>query len=248
MRRWQAVAEKKILKHPVLHYVAELAEKEAEGGTQEPVVREGFCEVQELTLDAIDLENTQFEYRLDPGIELLMDSIRRDGQQIPVIVRGTQAPYQLICGFRRTRSLKALGEAKVKAIVLEALSDERAHRLSVLENEERKSLTDLDKANACKKLYDEGRTQEEVAEIMNRSRISISRYLTLLKSPAPVFEALRKGRIQAMHAVLLNQAYDKFNEEQILEFIEQVANKVLSTRELERIMRRAGAIKAKPAR
>ena len=44
--------------------------------------------VTELPLENIDLSNTQFEYRLDPGLELLIESIKKDGQQIPVIVRG----------------------------------------------------------------------------------------------------------------------------------------------------------------
>ena len=119
--------------------------------------------VTEIALEEIDLGNTQFEYRLDPGLELLIDSIKKDGQQIPVIVRGITPPYQLICGFRRTRSIQAIGGATVKAIILPEIDDEKAHRLSVIENEERKSLTDLDRANACKRLQDEGKTQEEIA-------------------------------------------------------------------------------------
>jgi ParB/RepB/Spo0J family partition protein len=222
------VGDKRILKQPTLHFVQAIAGREPGSG------------VQELPVEEIDLENTQFEYRLDPDIELLMESIRRDGQQIPVILRGKSAPYQLICGFRRVRSIKALGEAKVKAIVLAELDDQKAHRLSVLENEERKSLTDLDRANACRKLYDEGRTQEEVAQLMNCSRIKVTRYLSLLKTAPLIFEALRKGRIPTMHALLLQQAYEQFTVEQVKEYIELIAKKELSTRELERIIRRAG--------
>jgi ParB/RepB/Spo0J family partition protein len=222
------VGDKRILKQPTLHFVQAIAGREPESG------------VQELPVEEIDLENTQFEYRLDPDIELLMESIRRDGQQIPVILRGKSAPYQLICGFRRVRSIKALGEAKVKAIVLAELDDQKAHRLSVLENEERKSLTDLDRANACRKLYDEGRTQEEVAQLMNCSRIKVTRYLSLLKTAPLIFEALRKGRIPTMHALLLQQAYEQFTVEQVKEYIELIAKKELSTRELERIIRRTG--------
>jgi ParB/RepB/Spo0J family partition protein len=225
------VSENRILKKPTLHLVAALAGKEEESCARQ-------TDVHELTLDEIDLANTQFEYRLDPDIEVLMESIRRDGQQLPVILRGKRPPYQLVCGFRRVRSIKALGEAKVKAIIIEELDDVKAHRLSVLENEERKSLTDLDRANACKRFYDEGRTQEEVAELMGCSRIKVNRYLSLLKMEAPVFEALRKGRIPTMHALLLHQAYEKFSSEQIALFIEQIAKKELSTRELEKLIRR----------
>src|SRR5690606_25795603 len=108
---------------------------------------------------------------------------------IPVILRGRKPPYQLICGFRRARSIKAIGGATVKAIILPDLDDEKAHRLSVLENEERKSLTDLDRANACQRLQKEGKTQEEIARIMgdrkstrlNSSHVKISYAVFCLK-------------------------------------------------------------------
>ncbi|MCL6588787.1 MAG: ParB/RepB/Spo0J family partition protein [Firmicutes bacterium] len=211
----------KILKTPTLHYVEEVA------GATNPGVTE-------LPLEQIDLSNTQFEYRLDPGLELLIDSIRKDGQQIPVIVRGIAPPYQLVCGFRRTRSIKAIGGQMVKAIILPEIDDEKAHRLSVLENEERKSLTDLDRANACKRLQDEGKTQEEIAAIMGCSQPKISRYFSLLSLPAPVFEALKAGRINTVHALLLKDSGDLFSAEYLTKLIEEIEQKSLSSRELER--------------
>ena len=222
------MADKKILKNQTLHFVQALAGNTAQTG------------IRKLSLDEIDLANTRFEYRLDPDLELLMESIRTEGQQIPVILRGSRPPYQLICGFRRVRSIKAIGGQQVKGIVLENIDDKQAHRLSVLENEERKSLTDLDRANACKRLYDEGRTQEEVAQIMGCSRPKISRYLSLLKLQEPVRLALRKGRITTMHALLLQQAAGLFSAEQLGQLIEQAANKDLSTRELERRIKATG--------
>jgi ParB family chromosome partitioning protein len=201
--------------------------------------------VTELPLENIDLSNTQFEYRLDPDLALLIDSIKKDGQQIPVIVRGTKPPYQLICGFRRTRSIGEIGGAVVKAIILPDISDDKAHRLSVLENEERKSLTDLDRANACKRLQDEGKTQEEIAAILGCSQPKISRYFSLLSLPAPVFEALKAGRINTVHALALKDSGDLFSAEYLTKLIEEIAEKQLSSRDLERKIKNAK--KEKPA-
>ncbi len=212
----------KILKTPTLqHYVEQVAGAASSGVT-------------ELPLENIDLSNTQFEYRLDPGLELLIESIKKDGQQIPVIVRGTKPPYQLICGFRRTRSIEAIGGGIVKAIILPEIGDDKAHRLSVLENEERKSLTDLDRANACKRLQEEGQTQEQIAQIMGCSQPKISRYFSLISLPAPVFEALKAGRINTVHALLLKDSSDLFSAEYLTKLIEEIAAKNLSSRELER--------------
>jgi ParB family transcriptional regulator, chromosome partitioning protein len=220
------VSKPKILKTPTLHYVEEVAGAVSPGVT-------------EIALEEIDLSNTQFEYRLDPGLELLIDSIKKDGQQIPVIVRGIVPPYQLICGFRRTRSIKAIGGEVVKAIILSEIDDQKAHRLSVIENEERKSLTDLDRANACKRLQDEGKTQEEIAAIMGCSQPKISRYFSLLSLPAPVFEALKAGRINTIHALTLKDSTGLFSAEYLTKLIEEIEQKSLSSRELERKIKSA---------
>lgn len=216
------MAEKKILKKRTLHFVEALSGEGKKTG------------VQELELEQIDLENTRFEYRIDLDIELLMESIQKDGQQIPVIVRGTSPPYQLICGFRRVRSIRALGERKVKAIIIPELSDEQAHRLSVLENEERKSLTDLDRANACKRLKKEGKKQEEIAVIMGCSQSKVSKYLSLLKLPGPIMDMLKAEEISTKHALILKDAKSLFPGEYFIKLLAEVSTKQLSTRELER--------------
>jgi ParB/RepB/Spo0J family partition protein len=213
----------KILKTPTLqHYVEQVAGAKASGVT-------------ELPLENIDLSNTQFEYRLDPGLELLIESIKKDGQQIPVIVRGVKPPYQLICGFRRTRSIRAIGGQMVKAIILPDIDDDKAHRLSVLENEERKSLTDLDRANACKRLQDEGHTQKKIAEILNTTQDQVSRYLSLLSLPEVIFNALKKGLINTSHAFCLNDLSELCDVPYLEHLIEKVAAKDMSVRELRKL-------------
>jgi ParB/RepB/Spo0J family partition protein len=230
------VSDKRILKTPTLqHYVEQVAGARGSGVT-------------ELSLGEIDLSNTQFEYRLDPDLALLVDSIKKDGQQIPVIVRGTKPPYQLVCGFRRTRSIREIGGAVVKAIILPDLPDDKAHRLSVLENEERKSLTDLDRANACKRLQEEGKTQEEIAAIMGCSQPKISRYFSLLSLPAPVFEALKAGRINTMHDLALKGSEELFSAEYLTKVIDEIEQKSLSSRELERKIKNVKKDKPAPSK
>jgi|SRR5690554_1508874 len=216
----------KILKTQTLHYVEEIAGRASAGVTEVP-------------LSEVDLDNTQFEYRLDPDLAALVESIRKDGQQIPVILRGRKPPYQLICGFRRTRSIATIGGETVKAIILPDIDDEKAHRLSVLENEERKSLTDLDRANACRRLAEGGKTQEEIARIMGSSQPQISRYLSLLSLPAPVFASLKAGKITTTQALALKVTDELYNAEYLKEFLARLEKENLSSRTLERIMKKA---------
>src|SRR5690554_6874176 len=215
----------KILKTQTLHYVEEIAGTASAGVTAIP-------------LEQINLDNTQFEYRLDPDLAALVESIKKEGQQIPVILRGRKPPYQLICGFRRARSIKAIGGAIVKAIILPDIDDEKAHRLSVLENEERKSLTDLDRANACQRLQQEGKTQEEIARIMGCSQPQVSRYLRLLTLPEPVFESLKKGKITTAQALALKVTDELYSAEYLLEFLHRLEKENLSSRTLERMMKK----------
>ena len=86
------------------------------------------------------------------------------------------------------------------------ITDDNALRLSIIENEERKSFTDLDRANCCKKLIKEGKTQEDVADILGCSQSKVSRYMSLLSLPEPIFSALKKSRISTIHALLLKKA------------------------------------------
>jgi ParB family chromosome partitioning protein len=225
------MSKTKILKNPTLHYVEEVAGATSPGVT-------------EISLEEIDLANTQFEYRLDPDLALLIDSIKKDGQQIPVIVRGTKPPYQLICGFRRARSIREIGGQTVKAIILQELSDDKAHRLSVLENEERKSLTDLDRANACKRLQEEGKTQEEIGRIMNRSAMQISRYLSLLALPPEITEALKTGKIETGHALELRGIAGSNID--VKGLIEEIKTNDLSVRDLQRKLK--NTVKTRPER
>ena len=212
----------KILKKPTLHYVEEIAGASSSGVT-------------EISLTEIDLANTQFEYRLDPDLALLVESIKKDGQQIPVIVRGRKAPYQLICGFRRTRSIREIGGQTVKAIILPDIPDDKAHRLSVLENEERKSLTDLDRANACKRLQ-EDHNQKQIAEILNTTQDQVSRYLSLLSLPEVVFNALKTGKINTSHALCLGDLSELRDVPYIENLIEKIAAKDMSVRELRKLI------------
>ena len=110
-------------------------QKETPPATEAPVVPPGVpaAEVKEVPLTDIDLDDSTYEYRLDPRIEPLKKSIQAEGQQIPIMLRREGPPYQVVCGHRRMRALLALGSSTVKAIIRPDLSDDEAFKLSFLE-------------------------------------------------------------------------------------------------------------------
>ena len=206
--------------------------------------------VQEIRLQDIDLDDRTYEFRVMPRVEKLKKSLEAEGQQFPVVLRGTEAPSQIVCGFRRIRALQELGARTVKATIRTDLTDEDAFKLSFLENEQRRNLDDLDRANIVGKLQSQGKTQEEIAGILGRSRRQIARYAKILSFPARIKNALAEKRISAAHALILNAALEKVDDLDLGLLIQQIQDQDLSALDLSKRLRALAKEKraAKPER
>ena len=207
--------------------------------TEAPVVPPGAPagEVQEVPLSDIDLEDRTHEYRLDPRIEELKKSIQAEGQQIPIVLRRKGPPYQVVCGHRRVRALLALGGSTVKAIIRPELSDAEAFKLSFLENEERQNLNDLDRANLVGKLQEQGKTQEEIGAILDRSARQVRRYAEILSFPEAVRKAIAEEKISTGHGLVLNAALKKGHKLDVKALIEEIHQDNLSVPALRKRLR-----------
>lgn len=163
--------------------------------------------VVELPLDTIDIEDDVFLFRVDLGLGPLVRDIEAQGQVIPIVVRRGKGKknYQIVCGFRRVNALRKIGAATARAIVRD-LTDDEAYRLSWVENEARRSYSDLDRVNAIVKAHAAGKTFEELGEVFGLGRKQLSRLESLATLHPVVKEALDKGRISMTHAVVLNEA------------------------------------------
>ncbi len=112
-----------------------------------------------LPMDAIDLDDEMFCFRMDLFVEKLAVDIAENGQDFPVVVRPKGERHQLICGFRRVTALKKLGRDRVRAVV-RTLSEQEAWRLAWAENEARASYSPVDRAHAVAKAQLAGRSLE----------------------------------------------------------------------------------------
>jgi ParB family chromosome partitioning protein len=104
-----------------------------------------------VELDPEDVEPSFIADRLaptsDPQYRQLVDSVRRDGQKIPILVRPHQtkgSAYQVAYGHRRWYAARELG-IRVRAIVQE-LSDADLVIAQGKENSERRSLSFIERA------------------------------------------------------------------------------------------------------
>ena len=190
--------------------------------------------VRNVPLSNIRLADDTFQFRIDVSSRELKQSIEREGQQFPVILRGRRPPYQLICGFRRIKALQDLGKPTAKAIVLPEISRERSFRLSFLENKERASLTELDIANAVAKLKLAGKQPAEVAGVIGRSVRQIQRYLEVSRFPAELKRAVASRKITLGHGLVLNRALVDGKRVNLSHWLDRIQQKKLSVPALKR--------------
>jgi len=140
-------------------------------------------------------------------LEELAASIREHGVLQPLLVRPVDGGYEIVSGERRLRAAKMAGLSEVPAILVDP--DDRAGSLTIalVENVQREDLTCIDLARAYKRLQDEfGRTQEEIAAVVGKSRPHVANTLRLLELSDPIKDALQEGIITAGHARALMMA------------------------------------------
>jgi len=134
----------------------------------------------------------------------LAESIARDGQQVPVILRGKGPPYQVVSGFRRIQAIKSLSKgskaARVKAIIHKTLPNTRAYRISLLENLQRESLSGYEQVLAAVKMREASLSVKEIADAFGLGPRAIQRYLRLNDCSKEVREALHAGSINTSAA------------------------------------------------
>ena len=166
----------------------------------------------------------------------LAASIDEHGLIQPLIVT-QQGPerYQLIAGERRWQAARMIGLTTVPAIIKEA-TPQQALELALVENIQRADLNPLEEAGAFRHLTDDfGLTQEQVAERVGKSRVTVTNTLRLLRLPPEAKQALADGTIREGHARALLALP---TPESQLAALATVRKKALSVRQTEELVRR----------
>ncbi len=176
----------------------------------------------------------------DAELDELANSIRERGIIQPIVVRALQGDnFEIIAGERRWRAAQRAGLHDVPVAVVEA-NDAQSLEYAIIENVQRADLNPIEEANGyLARMDDFNRTQDEVAQIVGKSRPHVANTIRLLKLSEAVKQLVRSGKISAGHArLLLGQP----NAEQIAQ---EIIDKGLSVRQLEADMRKNGAAQAR---
>lgn len=195
-----------------------------------------------LPLSSIDLENTQFMFRLALRLGDLKRSIEEAGQQLPIVVRPLEdGRFQIIAGFRRANALRALGASSVLAVVRNDLADDQAaFHFSIIENSARKTYSDVERAFAIRRLERAGHSSTRVAELMGLTPRQKNNIKALLQLPEDVQRAVDdpEHRITARHALLLRQAERKLGDLDYGAWLSRIDGDPLSVRKLNTTLRK----------
>ena len=145
-----------------------------------------------------DQPRRQFD---DDAIAELAHSIKARGLLQPILVRPMgRDDYQIVAGERRWRAAQKAKLHDVPVIVRE-LTDEEAAEIALIENVQRVDLNPIEEAEAYRRLVEGyGRTQDEIATVVGKSRSHVANMLRLLNLPKPALNALGAGEISMGHA------------------------------------------------
>ena len=168
-------------------------------------------------------------------LDELAESVREKGILQPILVRKTGDVYTIVAGERRFRAAKQEKLKKVPVIVKE-FTEKEVLEISLIENIQRKDLNPIEQAEAYKRLSDEfGATQEEIAKSLGKSRPVVTNKLRLLNLSERILSYLRRGKLTEGHARLLLSINDDLRED----IAQEAAEKGLSVRELEKLIKKA---------
>ncbi|WP_134681425.1 plasmid partitioning protein RepB [Paracoccus ravus] len=140
--------------------------------------------VRDIDPDLIDIDGPKDRLEFDDAdVAELAESIRQNGQQVPIMVRstpGTAGRYKIVYGRRRLRALKMLG-MPAKALV-RALNDREAIVAQGQENNQRLDPSFVEKALFCAELSEAGYGNDVILDALAIDKAMLSRMNKVARS------------------------------------------------------------------
>lgn len=201
-------------------------------------------ELQYLPLDLVQRGKYQPRRDMNPAaLDELAQSIKAQGVLQPIVVRPIgEGRFEIVAGERRWRASQQAGLEKIPAMVRD-LPDEAAIAMALIENIQREDLNPIEEAMALQRLQQEFQlTQQQVAEAVGKSRVTVTNLLRLIALPEEVKTLLSHGDLEMGHArALLGLPAD-----QQIEGARHVVARGLTVRQTEALVRQWLAGKDKP--
>ena len=210
------------------------------GGNTVSALQEEAAQVDTRELQYVPLELIQrgkYQPRRDmdqTALEELAASIRAQGVMQPIVLRPIGGGrFEIVAGERRWRASQLAGQDKIPAMVRD-LPDEAAIAMALIENIQREDLNPIEEAVALQRLQQEFElTQQQVADAVGKSRVTITNLLRLIALPEEIKTLLAHGDLEMGHA----RAVLGLPLEQQVEAARHVVARGLTVRQTEALVR-----------
>ncbi|HEF9390333.1 TPA: ParB/RepB/Spo0J family partition protein [Campylobacter coli] len=170
----------------------------------------------------------------EAALNELANSIKEHGLIQPIIVLKKNDSFILVAGERRLRATQILGKENILAFVSDS-DESKLRELALIENIQRENLNPIELANSYKDLIEVYNiTQENLAELIHKSRTQITNTLRLLNLDPKTQDLIASGKISQGHAKVL-VGLDK-EDEKIL--VDSILGQKLSVRDTERLVQK----------
>ena len=185
-----------------------------------------------ISIKKIHLANLQVRKKFNQeSLEQLSKSIKNNGLVQPIILRKSKNndDFELIAGERRLRAARILKLDKIPSIVIN-VDDKKAFEIGLIENLQRDDLSPVEEAEGYKRLMNEfSYTQEQLSEVVSKSRSHIANLLRILQLPEKVKKYILDGNLSLGHARCLVGYVGA------VELAERIVKEGLSVRYVERL-------------
>jgi ParB family chromosome partitioning protein len=173
----------------------------------------------------------------EEALSNLSHSIKKHGLLQPIVVVKKDDGFMLIAGERRLRASKLAGLDTIKAIVTD-FESENLRELALIENIQREDLNPIELATSYSKLIEEyGITQEELSDIIHKSRTQITNTMRLLRLTPYTQNLISTGKVSQGHAKVLVGLDEK--KERLI--VDTIIGQKLSVRDCEELVKKIKA-------
>ena len=158
-------------------------------------------EFRQLSTDAVHESPTNPRRSFsETSLEELTASVRRHGVLQPILVRPNGDGFTLIAGARRLRAARLADCATIPARVLE-LDDAAADEATIIENLHREDIHPLDEGESYQRLVASGRTIEDVAVAIGKSKGYVYQRISLTRLVPKVQDLLARDVLPLVYAL-----------------------------------------------
>ncbi len=150
----------------------------------------------------------------DDELSELAESIGSKGLVQPILVRPDAVAggyFEIVAGERRWRASGKAGLHRIPCVVRD-LTDKEVLELAIIENVQRSDLNAIEEAAGYRELIERFHySQEQISEIIGKSRSHVANTLRLLRLPDAVQALVQMGKLTAGHARALIGREDAVN-------------------------------------